>query len=570
METAAACLCYRDSREKTMNVGWEGILEDMKAIQESLAQPDQLIASVKVQHSSIEANLKDLDSQLADSRLALQGLSLRLDEMIKRPWAQQVALDVAVVEDQEPAVDLREAPADVIKKIETKEAVSLEDDEKDPEEEEEGTGSQAANPGLTDNVVLNKLMEEHRNATRQVRSISWYGKRGWWPVIVHLCRRVVGNNVFECVISVVILVNAIMIGVESDLSIRGEDDQVWLQVMEILFLVVYTVEIVIRLIAHKWKAFKDPWFDFDLILVVLSFIGQIFATVLTVPSIIQQVLVLRALRLLRLIRAVRMIKQMRTIWRLVSGLLTSCNTMLSTMALLLLVLYIFAILGIEMIANDSTLKADTLTGPIIEKSFSSLWISFWTLTQFVTMDSIASIYIPLIEKKWELSIYFTLLVVIVSISLMNLVTAVLVEGALEHARQEKEEEILMSNEKVKLMIPQLKQLFEDLDKDNSGDLHQAEIEQAEREGRVVVPEHILDKASVGSMTELFLNLDVDKSGKLTCAEFIEGCMNIFLLDIPVRDMMMMKMIRLLRHGVMKIEGEIRDLKRSMVLASSAK
>ncbi|CAK9050610.1 Voltage-dependent T-type calcium channel subunit alpha-1H (Low-voltage-activated calcium channel alpha1 3.2 subunit) (Voltage-gated calcium channel subunit alpha Cav3.2) [Durusdinium trenchii] len=412
METAAACLCYRDSREKTMNVGWEGILEDMKAIQESLAQPDQLIASVKVQHSSIEANLKDLDSQLADSRLALQGLSLRLDEMIKRPWAQQVALDVAVVEDQEPAVDLREAPADVIKKIETKEAVSLEDDEKDPEEEEEGTGSQAANPGLTDNVVLNKLMEEHRNATRQVRSISWYGKRGWWPVIVHLCRRVVGNNVFECVISVVILVNAIMIGVESDLSIRGEDDQVWLQVMEILFLVVYTVEIVIRLIAHKWKAFKDPWFDFDLILVVLSFIGQIFATVLTVPSIIQQVLVLRALRLLRLIRAVRMIKQMRTIWRLVSGLLTSCNTMLSTMALLLLVLYIFAILGIEMIANDSTLKADTLTGPIIEKSFSSLWISFWTLTQFVTMDSIASIYIPLIEKKWELSIYFTLLVVI--------------------------------------------------------------------------------------------------------------------------------------------------------------
>lgn len=563
-------MCYRDSREKTMNVGWEGILEDMKAIQESLAQPDQLIASVKVQHSSIEANLKDLDSQLADSRLALQGLSLRLDEMIKRPWAQQVALDVAVVEDQEPAVDLREAPADVIKKIETKEAVSLEDDEKDPEEEEEGTGSQAANPGLTDNVVLNKLMEEHRNATRQVRSISWYGKRGWWPVIVHLCRRVVGNNVFECVISVVILVNAIMIGVESDLSIRGEDDQVWLQVMEILFLVVYTVEIVIRLIAHKWKAFKDPWFDFDLILVVLSFIGQIFATVLTVPSIIQQVLFLRALRLLRLIRAVRMIKQMRTIWRLVSGLLTSCNTMLSTMALLLLVLYIFAILGIEMIANDSTLKADTLTGPIIEKSFSSLWISFWTLTQFVTMDSIASIYIPLIEKKWELSIYFTLLVVIVSISLMNLVTAVLVEGALEHARQEKEEEILMSNEKVKLMIPQLKQLFEDLDKDNSGDLHQAEIEQAEREGRVVVPEHILDKASVGSMTELFLNLDVDKSGKLTCAEFIEGCMNIFLLDIPVRDMMMMKMIRLLRHGVMKIEGEIRDLKRSMVLASSAK
>ena len=61
-----------------------------------------------------------------------------------------------------------------------------------------------------------------------------------------------------------------------------------------------------------------------------------------------------------------------------------------------------------------------------------------TLSQFVTQDSIAAIYSPLIKARPVLVLYFLALLFIVSIALMNLVTAVLVEGALEHARQEKE------------------------------------------------------------------------------------------------------------------------------------
>ncbi|CAJ1426570.1 unnamed protein product, partial [Effrenium voratum] len=317
------------------------------------------------------------------------------------------------------------------------------------------------------------------------------------------------------------------------------------------------------------KCFCDYWFLFDCLLVVISLFGQIFAAVATVPSIIQQVLVLRALRLLRLIRALRMIRQMRTIWRLVFGLLTSCDTMISTLALLVLVLYIFAVLGVEMIANDETLREDAGTKAIIELNFSGIFVTMMTLSQFVTMDSIASIYFPLINKKGSLSIYFTLLVITVSIALMNLVTAVLVEGALEHARQEKEEEVKLGNEQVKAMIPQLRDIFTKLDRDGNQEIHLKEIQQAERDGKVKVPDNILDKASVQSMTELFSMLDVDKSGHLNCEEFIDGCLNIFLLDIPLRDLMMLKMIRLLRNGVHDIERDISDMKRVLVETSNS-
>lgn len=434
----------------------------------------------------------------------------------------------------------------------------------DTKEDEECENSQSLSQGMTDNAVVNKLMAEHRQAkAAATKNLDLLWRKGKWQYAQGLCRHIVESPIFEAVLSVVIFANAITIGIEADMSIQNDEEEMtWSLIVEVLFLVIYIVELIIRLVANKWRCFRDPWFIFDFVLVTVSLLGQIIGAVASFPAVIQQVLILRALRLLRVIRALRMIKQMRAVWRLVSGLLTSCNTMMSTLALLSLVLYIFAVLGIEMIAKDDSLQADVVTNRIIQENFSSLWVIMMTLSQFVTMDSIASIYIPLIKKKPELSTYFVALVIIVSIALMNLVTAVLVEGALDHARQEKEEDVKLSNSKFREMIPQLQSLFESLDTDNSGELQKTEIEAAEREKRAEIPADILDKASVASMTELFEKLDVDKSGSLKSAEFIEGCMNIFLLEVPVRDLMMMKMIRLVRSGVAHIEDEIRDLRRS--------
>ncbi|CAJ1327052.1 unnamed protein product, partial [Effrenium voratum] len=158
------------------------------------------------------------------------------------------------------------------------------------------------------------------------------------------------------------------------------------------------------------------------------------------------------------------------------------------------------------------------------------------------------------------------------------------------------EEVKLGNEQVKAMIPQLRDIFTKLDrvkgrpvgvdlggaeccfghlrsgqlgKDGNQEIHLKEIQQAERDGKVKVPDNILDKASVQSMTELFSMLDVDKSGHLNCEEFIDGCLNIFLLDIPLRDLMMLKMIRLLRNGVHDIERDISDMKRVLVETSNS-
>lgn len=569
-------VCCSGDREKTFQpekisqmpqTRLDGILDEVLSLHSTLEPPDDVIAGIRAHNLSLEAHLNDLDSFVHQSRQALQNLAERLrNEMQNKTVVVPMPMDVVL-----PSVlplaegDSRDQDETAVvpqEDLTQSKQVNAPDAEVQVQVNKAASDSSDGSSPRGDRAVVSKLMEEHEDGIENRIGLDVLWQRGAWHFAKGFCKRLVDSPVFEGVLSVIIFVNAITIGIESDLSISGaEEDLVWASILEVVFLTIYVIELVVRLVAHQWKCFEDYWFLFDFVLVTVSLVGQIMTSFTTSTGFIQQVLVLRALRLLRVIRALRMIKQMRAVWRLVSGLLTSCDTMLSTLALLGLVLYIFAVLGIEMITKDESLENSSVTQTIVLENFSGLWVIMMTLSQFVTMDSIASIYVPLIKTKPLLSLYFTALVIIVSISLMNLVTAVLVEGALEHARQEKEEEVKLSNSKFKDMIPELHDLFTTLDTDNSGVLQRDEIEQAEKEGRTnIFPSDILVKANVGSITELFEKLDVDGSGTLDRKEFIHECMHIYLEEIPVRDLMMIKMIRLVKGGVTAIHDDIRDLK----------
>merc|ERR1712118_424532 len=99
-----------------------------------------------------------------------------------------------------------------------------------------------------------------------------------------------------------------------------------------------------------------------------------------------------------------------------------------------------------------------------------------TLVQFVTLDSIGAIYrrmIPL--KPVYYSIFFFSFILVVSISLMNLVTAVIVEGSLDQANSDKEVNSAYKAAAMKKLIPQIRDLFKQMDADGSGDLDLDEV-----------------------------------------------------------------------------------------------
>lgn len=107
------------------------------------------------------------------------------------------------------------------------------------------------------------------------------------------------------------------------------------------------------------------------------------------------------------------------------------------------------------------------------------------------------------------------------------------------------------------MLPEILKLFDLADADGSGEIAIEEMREFESSGQI--PDQLLDQASVGSMTELFNVLDVDKSGVVTREEFVEGLMDILLRDVPVSQMQQLKMLRLIKDSITDLESKMRWL-----------
>jgi len=530
------------------------VLQDIQTLRDMLTKKVHMMDTVKMHQNAMEVVMKELGEQVETARYALDDLSSKF-----QPSSDvEKASETLTMEVRDQAIDSpvrAGAPSSEQEAIAELEEEKAEKTSTESQQSDEQSGGQ---PG----TLLSKLQSQIKTPVASMPSC----KDGVYQFIKAWCRMLVDEKGrigrwFEGIVCVVIIVNSVLIGVESEVALT-RDTTSWARPLEVTFLTIYTVELAVRLVAKGQKCFYDRWFQFDFVLVVITLLGQIIAAFSEpVAQAMQQVLVLRALRLLRLVRAFKMVKQLRTIWRLVYGLITSGETMFSVLGLLVLVIYVFAVISLEAIARDADLLANEETKVIVETHFSSLYVAMVSLTQFVTSDSIAAIYLPLMKIKPFLGVYFMLLMIMVSISLMNLVTAVIVEGALEHARQDREEEQKLLTATAKDMLTEISGLFQGLDQDGNDMVTKEEVQRAEFEKKVVVPDYILDKASVDSMAELFSKLDVDESGILTREEFTEGLLNIFLLDIPVADMQIMKMVRLLRTGVRKIEDELAHLKR---------
>ena len=84
---------------------------------------------------------------------------------------------------------------------------------------------------------------------------------------------------------------------------------------------------------------------------------------------------------------------------LVYGFLTSRQTLFATAALILVAIYVFSCIAIEIIAKDSELTANEITEQIVSQIFWGVGHSMLTIFQFVTLDGLREIYYPLCNHR---------------------------------------------------------------------------------------------------------------------------------------------------------------------------
>jgi voltage-gated sodium channel len=214
-------------------------------------------------------------------------------------------------------------------------------------------------------------------------------------------RALVEHRRFQQFIIWVIVVNAVTLGLETSAPVmRAAGDL--LHAADHVMLAIFTVELGLRLYAHGWRFFRDPWNVFDFVIVGISLVPA------TGPFS-----VLRALRVLRVLRLISAVPAMR---RVVSGLLAAVPGMASIGALLSLVIYVAAVM------------ATKLFGDISPRYFGDLGTTLFTLFQTMTGEAWPDIAREVMAAAPLAWIFFVIYILISSFAVLNLFIAVIVNG----------------------------------------------------------------------------------------------------------------------------------------------
>src|SRR5690625_291183 len=95
-------------------------------------------------------------------------------------------------------------------------------------------------------------------------------------------RNMVSHRLFQPIILIIILLNAVLVGLETYDTLY-QQYRYHFFVLDIIILAIFTVEIALKMIAEEktWHFFKDGWNVFDFLIVLASyiFLGSAYITV---------------------------------------------------------------------------------------------------------------------------------------------------------------------------------------------------------------------------------------------------------------------------------------------------
>lgn len=230
-----------------------------------------------------------------------------------------------------------------------------------------------------------------------------------------IIQKAVSSNWFQNFITIVIVVNAITLGLETSEYMMNNFGPL-LIFIDRLALNIFIIEILLKLYVFRFSFFKQGWNIFDFIIVGIALL----------PSS-GTLSVLRALRILRVLRLFSIVPKLRSV---INALLDAIPGMFSIIGVLLLVFYIASVLSTK------------LFGAVFPDWFGSIGKSMYSLFQIMTLESWSmGIVRPVLQEFPVAWLFFIPFIIITSFTVLNLFIAILVSATQSQHEAERKAEM---------------------------------------------------------------------------------------------------------------------------------
>jgi voltage-gated sodium channel len=253
--------------------------------------------------------------------------------------------------------------------------------------------------------------------------------------------QLIRHRSFDWFILFIILINSIALAMETAPTLSKFSQQL-LAYIDISCITIFVIEAILKLFTYRLNYFKSGWNVFDFIIVVVALLP--FSHFISV------------LRALRILRAFRLVAYIPSLKRVVNALAISIPGLISTACLLLLVFFVFGVMGVKLFGHD------------FPQWFGHLGMSMFSLFQIMTLESWSmGIVRPIMEVYPYAWIYFIPFILISAFTLLNFLIGIVVDSIahLKHDEERKEEAARLSE-----MLERLKRIETALTKgENSKD-----------------------------------------------------------------------------------------------------
>mmetsp|Transcript_24947 Transcript_24947/g.48655 ORF Transcript_24947/g.48655 Transcript_24947/m.48655 type:complete len:751 (+) Transcript_24947:81-2333(+) len=364
-------------------------------------------------------------------------------------------------------------------------------------------------------------------------------------------QRLTRNTYFEHAEAVAIVLNGFFVLCETErrAALVSEDPQsegvvkgeAVFNVFGDLFCLLFAADLVLRIRADKWVFFRSRerlWNIFDIVVVATAALESIarwhqFGTASLTPFRIfagkfSFLRVFRVLQIIRRTRTIRMSRFTRELNIMVYSLAGALKPLLWSVILLVAFLLVFAVFLTDgaVAAAVKALPAERSGFVELSPYFGSLPLAVLSLYEAMTGGvDWNDIWLPLgiLDPMYRFS--FLIFITFAVLSLMNVVTAVFVETAIQRSTSDGQMRVQKELDNKAEFVQNMQRVFEELDTNSSGTLTLEEFEKQMEDENVLTFLSTLE-LDIDQVKTLLCLLDRDQNGEVDVDEFITGCIRL--------------------------------------------